>query len=133
MLNGTDGWVVNSAGDSVTEIDLSTGSMVQVLSNQSDSSYGFDDPVAIGAVGSNIWIINKTGASTTDTLSGSATVINGATGAFVQLVEGPSYGLDNPAGIAYSGGDVWITDSADYQITELTTSGSRPSDHQFEQ
>ena len=124
LLNGTDGWVVNSAGDSVTEIDLSTGSMVQVLSNQSDSSYGFDDPVAIGAVGSNIWIINKTGASTTDTLSGSATVINGATGAFVQLVEGPTYGLDNPAGIAYSGGDVWITDSADYQITEFTTSGS---------
>ena len=124
LLNGTDGWVVNSAGDSVTEINLSTGSMVQVLSNQSDSSYSFDDPAAIGAVGSNIWIINNTGASATDTLSGSATVINGATGAFVQLVEGPTYGLDNPAGIAYSGGDVWITDSADYQITELTTSGS---------
>lgn len=124
LLNGTDGWVVNSAGDSVTEINLSTGSMVQVLSNQSDSSYSFDDPLAIGAVGSNIWIINNTGASATDALSGSATVINSATGAFVQLVEGPSYGLDSPAGVAYSGGDVWITDSADYQITELTTSGS---------
>ncbi len=123
LLNGTDGWVVNSAGDSVTEINLSTGALVQVLSNQSDSSYSFDDPVAIGAVGSDIWVINNTGASTTDSLSGSATVIS-ATGAFVQLVEGPSYGLDNPAGIAYSGGDVWITDSADTQITELTTSGS---------
>ena len=119
LLNGTDGWVVNSAGDSVTEINLSTGAAVQVVSNHSDSSNSFDDPVAIGAVGSNIWIINDTGA-------GSATVINGTTGAFVQLVEGASDGLDNPAGIAYSGGDVWITDSADVpgQITELTPSGT---------
>jgi Putative Ig domain len=124
LLNGSDGWVVNSTGATVTEFNLSTGALVQVLSNQSDSRYSFDDPVAIGAVGSNIWIVNNTGASTTDALSGSATVINGATGAFVQQVTGPSLGLDNPAGVAYSGGNVWITDSADYQITELTTSGS---------
>jgi hypothetical protein len=124
LLNGTDGWVVNNAGNSVTEFNVSTGSLVQVLSNQSDSAYGFDDPVAIAAVGSNVWIINSTGASPTDTLSGSATVINGATGAYVQHVEGPSYGFDTPAGIAYSGGNVWITDSADFQITEVTTSGS---------
>ena len=38
--DGTDVWVTNSAGDSVTELSASTGALVQVISG---SSYGFDE------------------------------------------------------------------------------------------
>ncbi len=124
LVNGGDAWVTNGAGNSVTEFDTATGAAVAVLTNQSDASYAFDDPVALAAVGSDIWVVNGTGASNTDPLAGSATVIDGTTGSFVQQVSDPADGFESPAGVAYSGGSVWITDSASYQVTQLTPSGA---------
>ena len=49
---GGDVWVVNTAGDSLTELDAATGALVRVLSA---SSYGFDDPVAASSDGSHVW------------------------------------------------------------------------------
>jgi hypothetical protein len=124
LLDGGNVWVTNAGGSSVTEFSASTGSLVQVLSNASNSSYAFDHPVALAAVGANIWIVNSAGASVSDPLAGSATVVNGTTGAFVQEVKGSSDGLESPAGVAYDNGDVWITDGGSYQITELTSTGT---------
>jgi len=120
LIDGQDAWVTNSGDNSVTEFDTATGAAVRVLTNQGNPSYAFDDPVALGAVGSDIWVVNGTGASG----SGSVTVVNGTTGSFVQQVSGAADGFASPAGIAYSGGDVWITDSGSNQVTELTPSGS---------
>ncbi len=124
LIDGQDAWVTNSGDNSVTEFDTATGAPVQVLTNQGDPSYSFDDPVALRAVGSDIWVVNGTGASNSDPLAGSVTVIDGTTGSFVQQVSGPGDGFESPAGIAYSDGNVWITDSGSYQVTELTPSGS---------
>jgi hypothetical protein len=116
--------VTNGGDNSVTEFNTATGALVQVLTNQGDPRYSFDDPVALGAVGSDIWVVNGTGASSSDPLAGSATVVNATTGSFVQQVSGAGDGFESPAGVAYSGGNVWITDSASFQVTELTPSGS---------
>ena len=40
--DGTDVWVANETGSSVTELSASTGALVQVISG---SSYGFSGPV----------------------------------------------------------------------------------------
>jgi len=124
VLYGANAWVVNRGGNSVTEFSTATGSVIQVLTNVSNSAYHFDGPDAIGVVGSNLWVINATGGSTTDPLAGSATVIDGTSGSFVQLVNSGSDGLESPAGVAYSGGNVWISDSALSQVTELTSNGT---------
>jgi len=124
LIDGQDAWVTNSGDNGVTEFDTATGAPVRVLTNQGDPRYSFDDPVALGAVGSDIWVVNGTGASSSDPLAGSATVVDGTTGSFVQQVSGPGDGFESPAGVAYSGGNVWVTDSASYQVTELTPSGT---------
>ena len=124
LIDGQDAWVTNNGDNSVTEFDTATGAPVRVLTNQGNPSYSFDDPVALGAVGSDIWVVNGTGASTSDPLAGSVTVIDGTTGSFVQRVSAPGDGFESPAGVAYSSGNVWVTDSASYQVTELTPSGS---------
>jgi len=41
--------------DSVTELDASTGTLVQILSA---SSYGFDEPDAVSSDGTDVWVIN---------------------------------------------------------------------------
>jgi DNA-binding beta-propeller fold protein YncE len=60
--DGTDVWVANSHGDSVTHLSASTGALIQVLS---DSSYGFNDPVAISSDGTDVWVANYEGESVT--------------------------------------------------------------------
>ncbi len=123
LVHGGDVWVVNSAGNSVTEFSDSTGSLVQVLSNESDSRYGFDDPDAIALAGLNIWVTNDTGGSTTDALAGAATEFQASTGVFLRYVNAASDGLESPAGVAFDGTHLWISDSALSQVTEITTAG----------
>ena len=96
LIDGQDAWVTNNGDNSVTEFNTSTGAAVRVLTNQVDPRYAFDDPVALGAVGADIWVVNGTGASTSDPLAGSATVINGTTGSFVQQVSGTARRLREP-------------------------------------
>jgi len=44
---------VNSGGDSVTELNASTGALVAVISS---SSYGFDVPEAVSSDGTHVWV-----------------------------------------------------------------------------
>jgi hypothetical protein len=60
--DSTDVWVVNAAGDSVTELSASTGALVQV---NSSSAYGFDDSDAVATDGTNVWVTNAAAQSVT--------------------------------------------------------------------
>ena len=48
-------WVANSLGNSVTEINASTGTLIRVLSGR---EYHFQDPSGIAASGSTAWVTN---------------------------------------------------------------------------
>jgi DNA-binding beta-propeller fold protein YncE len=60
--DGTNVWVTNYGGDSVTELTAATGALVQV---NSSSAYGFDDPDAVATDGTNVWVTNAAAQSVT--------------------------------------------------------------------
>jgi DNA-binding beta-propeller fold protein YncE len=74
-VDGSHLWVVSANGNSVTELNASTGSLVRVLSGH---RYGFDNPIALAVVGKTIWIANGAGNS--------VTVVSSSTGAFVRYL-----------------------------------------------
>jgi hypothetical protein len=55
--------VANTGGASVTELNESTGTLVQVLSRP---SYEFNRPDAIAADGTHVWVANADGESVTE-------------------------------------------------------------------
>ena len=61
--DGTHLWVANYHGNSVTELNLSDGSLVRVISG---SSYGFNYPAALASDGTHLWVANLGGDSVTE-------------------------------------------------------------------
>jgi|HubBroStandDraft_1064217.scaffolds.fasta_scaffold230105_1 hypothetical protein len=61
--DGTRVWVANAGGDSVTEVDASSGGLVRTLSG---GSYGFDEPLALAYDGTRIWVANDGSNSVTE-------------------------------------------------------------------
>ena len=81
--DGSHVWVANAVGNSVTELNASTGAHVQVLSAP---SYGFNLPVAISCDGTHVWVVNDpslAGKFTTlgSSSGGTVTELNASTGA----------------------------------------------------
>jgi DNA-binding beta-propeller fold protein YncE len=63
VLSGGDLWVLNTIGDSVTEIDASSGRLVRVLSG---APYFFDHPVGVVANRVAIWVTNADTGTVTE-------------------------------------------------------------------
>jgi DNA-binding beta-propeller fold protein YncE len=61
--DGTHVWVTNPPGNSVTELNASNGSPVQVLAG---AGYGFAGPWGMAVDGSHIWVTNSGGGSVTE-------------------------------------------------------------------
>ena len=116
--DGTDVWVANSAGDSVTELSASTGALVQTISDPSLFQY----PVGISSDGAYVWVANydQLGNSVTDVLD--------------ELpFSDPSYGFNGPWAISSDGTNVWVANYLGGSVTELSAStnlvtGASPGD-----
>ena len=61
--NGNLIWIANLDGNSVTEINTSTGGLVKVIS---DRKYGFDQPVSLAYDSGSVWVANAAGNSVTE-------------------------------------------------------------------
>jgi hypothetical protein len=61
-IAGTDLFVANAFGNSVTELSTSTGALVRVISG---SSYEFNEPEAIAVADSYLFVANYDGNSVT--------------------------------------------------------------------
>jgi hypothetical protein len=48
-------WVANQFGNSVPELNATTGVLVKIITR---SSYGFDQPSAVSSDGTNVWVPN---------------------------------------------------------------------------
>lgn len=105
---GAQVFVVNSGrGGSVSEITVSTGKLYRTFPA---SKNGFNDPVAEAVGGADLFVVNEAVTSHASN-PGSVSVIDAATGRYLKNLTGSSYGFHNPAGIAYDGSHVWVTNS----------------------
>jgi hypothetical protein len=108
-VDGTQVWIANGKGNSVTELNAADSSLWQTLAGV---GYGFNDPDAVVVAGTHIWIANGHGASVTE--------LNAADGSLMQtLSDAASYGFNNPDAVAVAGAHIWITNGKGNSVTEL--------------
>jgi outer membrane protein assembly factor BamB len=89
-------WVTNQAGNSLTEIDPSTGAwMGSFLGHR----YGFSHPTAITRVGSDLFVANQTG---------SLSEVRAGSGAAIRTISGTGFGFVHPIALATSGTTVLV-------------------------
>ena len=108
---GHNFFVANSQGNSVTEVDGTTGACKAVFSG---STYKFHDPTAMVAVGSTLFVANDDGASSTLTEFRPSTTT-------ATVLSGSSYALDDPLALAVSRGHLFVLDS-DSVVSEVDAS-----------
>jgi DNA-binding beta-propeller fold protein YncE len=94
-------WVANGSGNSVTELNATTGALVQVIS--------VSMPFAVSSDGTHVWVPTEFGNSVTE--------LNAASGALVKVITAPSYGFFGPTGISSDGTNVWVANFADQTVT----------------
>ena len=70
--DGSDLWVTNVFGNSVTEVAAS-GSLVRTLSG---GSYGFVEPTFVAFDGSDVWVTNQSAKSVTEVRAGDGSWVN---------------------------------------------------------
>jgi DNA-binding beta-propeller fold protein YncE len=89
-------WVTNEAGNSLTEIDPSTGAW---LGSFLGHRYGFSHPTAITSAGSDLFVANDTG---------SLSEVRASNGAAIRTISGSQFGFLNPIALAMSGTTVLV-------------------------
>lgn len=109
---GSHVYVANASGNSVTELDQSTGELDRVFG----ANYRLRFPVAIAGDGNHVWVVNQVGNSVTE--------LNATTGALVRVLRAPRYRFSQPVAISTWGARIWITNADSPDATELSgTSG----------
>ena len=89
-------WVTNEAGNSVSEINPSSGSWITTLRS---SNYGFNRPTAITRSGADLFITNAVG---------SVSEIRADNGALVRVISGPQFRFADPVAIEATGRTILV-------------------------
>jgi serine/threonine protein kinase len=92
-------WVAN--GESVTQLNASTGKQVRVLSG---TQYQLNGPTVVAAAGNNVFVVNTNGDTVTE--------IDARTGALEHSLSAEHYHFNSPIGITVVGNHAWILNSA---------------------
>jgi hypothetical protein len=144
---GSDLFVANESGNSVTEVNTSSGAHIATIEG---TSFGLDEPTAILAAGPNLFVAN--GASNTVTeidpinrslvrtipgfsdpvamaadsdrlyvLNGTGSVaeVSANTGTPLGVASGSQFGFSTPVGIAVAGDKLFVTNNAANSVTEI--------------
>ena len=118
-FDGAHVWVANVFGNSVTEIDTTSGSVLRVIDARADD---FVTPIALAVSDSHVWIVNE-GVRGDRRGTGSITELNANSGALIRVIKVRAAHFDNPAAIAIGGRHVWVsnleTSSAGGSITDI--------------
>jgi putative pyrroloquinoline-quinone binding quinoprotein len=86
-FNGGDLWVSNLDGNSVTEINPTSGALIDTFD---DSSYQFNQPTAITSSGADLFVANA---------GGSVTELQASNGALVRVISGSQFDFADPVAI----------------------------------
>jgi hypothetical protein len=111
---GTYIWVVNSEGNSLTQLNVSTGAWIRTITGSNVQS-----PDALVVVGSNIWVANRSTGANIPFLS----EFDASSGAIIRAVSGVQRGgwtFGTPDGLASSGNNIWVSDNLDNSIAEFS-------------
>ena len=112
-LVGADLFVANNAGNSVTEVDASTGAFVSSIAG---AAFKLDGPTAIEAVGTQLFVANGAGNSLTE--------FNASDGSLVRTISGARFKLSDPIALAAKSGHLFVLNSAG-SVTEVATGTGR--------
>ena len=107
VRNGTNLWIPNYAGNSVTETNLN-GKWVRTVAG---AGFGFSAPDAIVSYLGDVFVVNH---------GGSVTELNATTGALVRIIKGASYDFRAPTAAVVQGGNVWVVDTVGNAVTEFS-------------
>jgi hypothetical protein len=112
-IGGGHLWVTNQAGDSVTEINPSSGAWLNTFLRS--KGYRFDQPAAITTDGSDLFVANA---------NDSVTEMRSSNGALVRVISGAKYHFVDPVAIDAAGNTVLVlsagrTGSLAGSITEI--------------
>jgi hypothetical protein len=105
-------FVANSAGNSVTEVNASTGAFVASISG---ARFGFDAPAAIVAMGTDLFVANSAGNSVTE--------FRASSHKHILTISGLSDGLSDPIALAASAGDLFVLNGTG-SVTEVNAAGA---------
>jgi hypothetical protein len=89
-------WVTNQAGNSVSEINPTSGSWITTINS---ARYGFRQPTAITRDGPYLFVTNATG---------SVSELRASNGAFIRTISGARYHFVNPVAIEAAGSLVLV-------------------------
>jgi hypothetical protein len=106
-VSGSDLFVANNAGNTVTEMDASSGAYVNMIAG---AAYRFDGPTAIIAVGSNLFVANGTGNTVTEFAATGGTL--------VRVMRGARYGFSDPLALAAWGNHLFVLNGTG-SVTEV--------------
>jgi hypothetical protein len=124
--SGNDLFVMNGDGNSLTEINASTGALIRVISG---AQYGFDNPDGLALSGNELFVANSYKWT-----AGSITEINASTGALIRIFGQKD--LRGPSTMVVDGNDLWVANPA--FLTEFNASTAAymrsvsGADYQFE-
>jgi hypothetical protein len=106
--DGTDIWVANFQGNSLTEVDALSGRWVRTADG---GAFGFDEPVQVVVVGARVWVVNfaggltelsaasaVTGAAVAPAAGTASTAIQGCVNARTRALTVPKAGSTCPKG-----------------------------------
>ena len=106
---GPDLFVVNNGGNSVSELDLATGSLVRVISG---GRYGFNNPGTLAADGQDLFVGERGRTSLTTrwrhSISGRSPNSTRSPAALVRVIPASLTGIDQPDAISAAGPDVFV-------------------------
>jgi hypothetical protein len=106
---GNDLFVANGAGNSVTEVNASTGVHVATLSG---AAFEFDQPRAIVAAGADLFVANGAGNSVTE--------FEARGRSLVRTISGGRFDFSDPIAMAVNDGRLFVLSSAG-RVTEVAT------------
>jgi hypothetical protein len=110
---GTDLFVANGAGNSVTEVNASTGGHVATVRG---AAFGFDQPQAIVAAGGDLFVANGAGDSVTE--------VDATSRSLVRTISGAQFEFSDPFAMAVRDGDLFVLSAAG-RVTEVATASGR--------
>jgi hypothetical protein len=107
-FDGQNVWVANYGGNSVNEINASTGLLVRSVSG---GAYGFAEPDGLSFDGTHLWVANA---------NGGVTEVDPSTGALIRTLSGGSYGFSVPRTMTSDGTHLWVVNTN--SVTEVNES-----------
>ncbi len=97
--DGTDLWVVNAGGNSVTELNATTGALVRVIKG---STYKLHGTAHLTSNGVDVWISNLRGTTLAE--------LNATSGNFIKDVNVSKLGLTQVNALTSDANHLWVVD-----------------------